>query len=166
MGAGLGLCGILAHRLGAIQVVMTDGDVDTLNNLRENVQRNLYSGENKVAFSVVTCPQLIWGHDLDIFQRQHMNNMPIDVIIAADIIYVEEILEPLWRTVDNLLDVEHGIFLLAYARRNVPIDLVLEYARRYGFEWTCPDSAEGVFIFTRQDSSNALSTTDVSNNNA
>ena len=41
LGSGLGLCGILAHRLHANKVVMTDGDTDVLVEMRNNVDYNL-----------------------------------------------------------------------------------------------------------------------------
>ena len=121
---------------------MTDGDVDTLVNMRENVTRNgIEDG--------IQCPQLIWGQQLPEFLQQYASDGPFEVVLAADIIYVTEILEPLWETVDTLL-APRGLFLLAYARRNVPIDLVLEQATERGFAWSCPENAEGVFLFRRR----------------
>mmetsp|Transcript_14999 Transcript_14999/g.41536 ORF Transcript_14999/g.41536 Transcript_14999/m.41536 type:complete len:324 (-) Transcript_14999:57-1028(-) len=152
LGAGLGLVGILAHHLNAKRVIMTDGDTATLENLRENVANNVSAGnsddddDNKTSQLILPCPQLIWGHELDAFARHY--DAPFDTILAADIIYVTEIIVPLWKTVDAFLS-EDGVFLLAYARRNVPIDLVLDEAKKQGFEWSCPSSAEGVFVFTR-----------------
>jgi predicted nicotinamide N-methyase len=170
LGAGLGLCGILAHQLQASKVVMTDGDVNTLVNMRENVVRNgielqgmeehtAAAAANTTTTATMDCPQLIWGQQLPEFLRQYASgdddeNGQFEVVLAADIIYVTEILEPLWETVDALL-APQGLFLLAYARRNVPIDLVLEHAAQRGFTWSCPKHAEGVFLFRRQETSNA-----------
>jgi predicted nicotinamide N-methyase len=129
---------------------MTDGDVDTLENMRDNVTRN--GIELGMENGSMHCPQLIWGQQLPEFlkQQQQQNDGLFQVVLAADIIYVTEILEPLWETVDTLL-APQGLFLLAYARRNVPIDLVLEHATRRGFTWSCPENAEGVFLFRRQE---------------
>jgi len=41
LGACLGLCWILSYRLGASHTVMTDGDTDTLENIRSNVDSNI-----------------------------------------------------------------------------------------------------------------------------
>jgi predicted nicotinamide N-methyase len=142
----LGLCGILAQKLQATEVVLTDGDSDTLENLRENVQRNI-----ECSSASVQCPQLIWGHGLDKFHE--MYKAPFDVMIGADIMYVPKVLQPLWETIDKLLSAS-GKFLMAYARRNVPIESVLEHATKHGFEWTCPKKGEGVFVFTRIKTSN------------
>jgi predicted nicotinamide N-methyase len=138
LGAGLGLCGILAHKLEADQVYLTDGDVETMENMRNNVFER-----NKCDPVTVSCPQLIWG------ESEQYPPRPVETILAADIIYVTEILEPLWETVSSVLAPE-GQFVLGYARRNVPVDLVLEHATKHGFIWTCPADAEGVFVFRRK----------------
>jgi len=147
LGAGLGLCGILVHHMEAARVVLTDGDTDTLANLRSNVEMNCpaMADERTSAASGIECCQLVWGRNLEEFVQTHGT---FDVILGADIIYREEILEPLWSSVAQLLQ-SAGVFLLAYARRNVSIDRVLETATKYGFVWDTPDEAEGVFLFSR-----------------
>ena len=131
LGSGLGLCGILASQMGASRVVLTDGDTDTLAQLRTNVHNN----NNKQDNNSIVVQQLCWGQRLDVFQ-QHFGKF--DLILGADIIYVESILEPLFETVVRLLDENNnkGRFCLAYARRNVSIDLVLECATRFQLTWT------------------------------
>jgi predicted nicotinamide N-methyase len=142
LGSGLGLVGLLVHHLGAARTTLTDGDTDTLSNLRENVQRN---GADTDCGRHILCRQLVWGEKLESFQTSYGS---FDTIVGSDIIYVEQILDPLWTTVDLLLR-PAGTFLLSYARRNVSIDLVLRKATEYGFEWTTPEMSEGVFVFVR-----------------
>ena len=168
LGAGLGLCGILAGALGARRVVITDGDTESLEGMRVNVSRNM----GVFAQGVVSCKQLRWGLALDAFSRHckatgcevcrtadHVcasihssekasSQYRFDTIIGSDIIYTEGILDPLFTTVNYFLTAG-GCFVLAYARRNVKIDLVLHTANKHGFEWTSPASAEGCFVFTR-----------------
>jgi len=127
------------YHLKAAKVVLTDGDTDTLENLRRNVQSNCADTQT------VLCRQLVWGRNVESFVK---NIGHFDTILGSDIIYVEEILEPLWQTVDQVL-AANGSFLLAYARRNVSIDLVLAEATKHGFVWETPKEAEGVFVFTR-----------------
>jgi Lysine methyltransferase len=169
----MGLCGILASHLGAARVLLTDGDTDALAQLRRNVQANCVcardaaDNDDKSSSNShkknVTCRQLVWGRNLDSFVSEHG---VFDVVLGSDIIYVPEIIEPLFETIERILmnrpddddgDAHHDpppTFILAYARRNVPIDLVLDHAKQRGFVWTCPDneSAEGVFCFQRASS--------------
>ena len=140
LGAGLGLCGILASHLGAASVTLTDGDTDTLQNMRSNVALNTDA-------ETVSCRQLVWGHSVQEFVDQHGT---FDTIMGADIIYIDEVLEPLFlETIPKLLS-QDGRFLLAYARRNVSIDRVLETATRAGLSYKQYDEPEGVFAFTRR----------------
>jgi predicted nicotinamide N-methyase len=162
----MGLCGVLASHLGAASVLLTDGDTDALAQLRRNVQANCsaYCDEDKDdndrnnnnkghnnSSHDVTCRQLVWGRNLDNFVSEHG---VFDVILGSDIIYVEDIIEPLFETIERIMNPQadaDATFILAYARRNVPIDLVLDHAKQRGFECTRPDesSAEGVFCFKR-----------------
>jgi predicted nicotinamide N-methyase len=145
LGAGLGLCGILAHHLGARQVVLTDGDSDTLALLRKNVATNVVASSN-THDNTVECRQLRWGHE---FATSFLVSTQacFDIILASDVIYVEECIEPLLETVVALL-APNGVFWLSYARRNVSIDKVLCSAKQHGLSWTLPNkAAEGVHVF-------------------
>lgn len=141
LGAGLGLCGILANHLGAKLVVLTDGDTDTLNFLRENVENNVSSGS-----SSVKCRQLRWGKEF--VESSNWNSFQFDVVLASDVIYVEEMIDPLLDTVVALQD-HNGKFLLSYVPRNVSIDKVLESAKLRGLNWRQPNDAKGVYVFER-----------------
>jgi SAM-dependent methyltransferase len=129
---------------------LTDGDTDALTYLRGNVERNLplidgdlTTGATPRAHTTVIVRQLIWGETMS------FNPETFDTVLGSDIIYVEEILEPLWRTIRRLLAPD-GAFLLAFARRNVPIDRVFEAARENGFTWIVDDAtSEGVVVFRR-----------------
>lgn len=147
IGAGLGLCSIVAHLLGAKSVVSTDGDVHVLEGLRHNVARNVPSNN-------ILVQQLRWG-------RQHLDTFvqvvekKFDVILAADVIYVEESLGLFFETVEALLAAPRGQFVLSYACRNVPLHLVKETAQRFGFEWnnsthsSSSSSSERVYVLQR-----------------
>lgn len=166
LGAGLGLCGILAHRLRSsinggssspshdegTSVMLTDGDTDVLPHLRENVERNTNS-----QFGNIACHQLLWGIDTsNNFLDRQCGGDTFDIILAADIVYAPIIVQPLWETVQTLLSRGTGIFLLAYTQRDlkVSIENVLSAAQEAGFsyegpkQWDDPkDSTEGIYIF-------------------
>ena len=145
LGAGLGLCGIVAHHLGASRVLTTDGDVNVLENLRYNIKLNSsQSGSsdenntNVVAQSVISCPQLVWGKELHEFEQVHGQQ---NVIVGADIFYAPENIDPIWQTVDKLLKPD-GSFLLAFCPHKVSIGKVLDKARQFGFSWVKPNIME------------------------
>ncbi|KAG6574551.1 uncharacterized protein IUM83_07242 [Phytophthora cinnamomi] len=144
MGSGLGLIGILASYLTDQQVVITDGDDDTIELLVANCKLNEVEDR-------VQCRKLLWGVDLDQIQDK------FDVVLGADIIYEQEHVVSLFETAKYLLkpgrrSVEDGgkaasEFLLAYTKRNVSIDYVLNTAKSFGFEWEEPTNDEGIYTF-------------------
>lgn len=151
LGAGLGLVGILAHRISSVQshIMLTDGDTDALPYLRENVEQN-----KATHMGSIDCSQLIWGQEtsLDFLKKQKEERF--DVILASDIIYSPVIIQPLWETIKTLLD-PRGTFVMAYARRKVPVSIeeVLSAAEEAGFvyeECAESDNEKGVFIYTFQ----------------
>ena len=144
LGAGLGLCGVLAHSLTANTVCVTDGDTDVLPLLRSNVERNKRNDK-------LSCRQLLWGRgSSENFLKQQQGDA-FDVILAADIIYATSIIEPLLETIQVLLK-KTGVFVMAFKTRDVPVDIgfVLERSRVAGFVSECveTDDALGVFVYT------------------
>lgn len=148
LGAGLGLCGITAHCLGAKTVVMTDGDTQTLHQMRENVKLNCvenYVVSEPHSHSIISCKQLIWGSPhMEQFRVQHGQ---FDTIIGTDIIYSQDSVQPLFDTVAYLLDKPAGQFVLSrYSKwNNVTDEVVIEAAKLRGLECTHP--SDGIFVF-------------------
>lgn len=104
--------------------------------------------------SNIACKQLIWGRGLDEFYERWApkREKGFEVVIGSDIIYSNDMVEPLFQTVSRLLSNETGsihVFLLAYARRNANINLVLKCAQQHGLEWKEPkdEAAEGIYIY-------------------
>ena len=167
LGAGLGLNGILAWRSTAsspdTRVCITDGDSDALVHLRENLIRNRGDDDNDETAGKVSCHQLIWGEQSSEHFLAHVaNSRKYDIILASDIIYSAVIVEPLWATVKTLLkgpndskgcqEEDGGVFVMAYARREVPvsIELVLRTAIENGFvyELVKGNDEEGIWVYT------------------
>jgi predicted nicotinamide N-methyase len=142
MGAGMGLVGMVAHYLGASNVIMTDGATDVLGNLQYNMDKNLPKG------SSVSCTQLIWGQDLEMFERKFGRQ---EVILAADVLYVTKTLKPFWETVRYLLDPDGLAIVLHRSSSQHEFSLTLETAAEYGFAWTCSNEEEGIYYFKRKE---------------
>ncbi|CAH0479731.1 unnamed protein product [Peronospora belbahrii] len=144
LGSGLGLIGILASYLTEENVVVTDGDEDTMELLAANIKLNDVKDK-------VQCRKLLWGIDLDQIEDK------FDIVLGADIIYEQEHVVSLFETVKYLLkpgrqsvegtDKAISEFLLAYTKRNVSIDYVLDTAKNFGFEWEEPTTDEGIYTF-------------------
>lgn len=142
LGAGLGLDGLLCAALGEGTVLLTDGDENALELLRDNADAN---GE-AVGGCQVRCARLRWGEDEDLDGALGMLDS-LDLVVAADVVYQEEAVLPLVATVRALLEagsVSDGapgwrrqlgpMFLLSFTRRGVPIDRLLDAAAGAGLQ--------------------------------
>ncbi|XP_075464633.1 protein N-lysine methyltransferase METTL21A [Ascaphus truei] len=99
LGAGTGLVGIVAALLGA-NVTITDREV-ALEFLKANVRDNVPSDlHDKVSIRPLT-----WGRSLENFST-------FDLIVGADIIYLEETFPDLLQTILHL-SLEHTVILLS-----------------------------------------------------
>ncbi|XP_054579448.1 protein N-lysine methyltransferase METTL21A isoform X1 [Eptesicus fuscus] len=101
LGAGTGLVGIVAALLGA-QVTITDRKV-ALEFLKSNVEANLPLHIQPKA----VVKELTWGQDLGSFSPGEF-----DLILGADIIYLEETFTDLLQTLVHLCG-NHSVILLA-----------------------------------------------------
>ena len=86
LGAGLGLPGIVAARLGA-EVWMNDIDAEALSLTRENVIRNDIAGVDYLPFDWAAPPAVA----------------PFDLILGSELVYEPFCIEPLAITIDRLL---------------------------------------------------------------
>lgn len=101
LGAGTGLVGILASKIGA-KVMATDGSDMVVTKLRGNFEMNHVSIESRV---------LWWGDEDEILKRKW------DLIVGADITYDEEVCSSLAET--YALGIKHGATgILAATVRN------------------------------------------------
>jgi len=153
VGSGLGRCGLLAHHLSHenATTILTDGDTDTLKQLRENIKNNtIQNGSN------ISCVQLLWGEEqAKTFLSQQPGSRKFDVILGSDLIYVKSVIRPLFETVRVLLSERDGSkLLMAHCSRRegneVELNTVLEIAEQEGFEYELliqDDSDISVFSF-------------------
>ena len=137
LGAGVGICGIVASHCNAKSVLLTDGDSSVMTNMRKNISNNSISSEAKS----ITSRQLIWGKNLDQFET-------FDVIIAADCVYMNKSLSPLFETIGKLLKVDGLLIYVNISASQAPIEMVLDMASDHGLIWTHPE--EHVYLFRRK----------------
>jgi predicted nicotinamide N-methyase len=134
LGAGLGLAGILSQKLNASKVVLTDGDISVV---KDYLRYNATTNETDCM-----CPQLIWGNQghakddednpLAQFRKEYGT---FDVILACDIMYMPQSLEPFWQTVDALLNESGSMFYVMEASSQVAHEEVLHMAEKLDFGW-------------------------------
>ncbi|KAM8934775.1 protein N-lysine methyltransferase METTL21A [Pelodytes ibericus] len=114
LGAGTGLVGIVAALLGA-QVTITDREV-ALDFLKLNVMENLPADLKHN----VSIQHLTWGKSLESFSTY-------DIIVGADIIYLEETFPDLLQTLLHLSS-RHSLILLScrlrYQRDQTFLDMM------------------------------------------
>ena len=118
LGCGTGLCGMVAARLGASTVLLTDGVDPVLERAARNVERNgLVEGSRGGSRSGVRTRKLLWGElPLDVELRG-----AFDVVLASDVLYQSSAWRGFAQTVSELLRPRDGILLLAEAgHENTP----------------------------------------------
>eukprot|EP01105_Mastigella_eilhardi_P010376 TRINITY_DN2417_c0_g1_i1.p1 TRINITY_DN2417_c0_g1~~TRINITY_DN2417_c0_g1_i1.p1 ORF type:complete len:267 (+),score=83.56 TRINITY_DN2417_c0_g1_i1:42-803(+) len=100
LGAGVGLAGLVAAAY-ARRCVLTDCNDVVLRALRRNVERYAAGECGVPAGCDVTCDKLLWGDHVEEFRER---NGIFDLIIGADIVFWPDCQEPLFSTVDALLE--------------------------------------------------------------
>ncbi|KAL7532963.1 hypothetical protein ACHAXR_004957 [Thalassiosira sp. AJA248-18] len=156
VGSGLGRCGLLAHHLSHANAttILTDGDTDTLKQLRQNVKNNTTDESNNIS-----CRQLLWGEEhAKTFLSQQPEGRKFDMILGSDLIYVPSVIKPLFETVRVLLSTAEGKFLMAHCSRRegneVDLQMVLDVADEEGFghDALIQDDDISVFCFRHKQS--------------
>ncbi|KJE92373.1 hypothetical protein CAOG_03354 [Capsaspora owczarzaki ATCC 30864] len=115
LGAGSGLVGLACAAFGARSVTLTDTASVVASILEPNRQLN------PALMPYVSCTALDWLHQER--DRQLVPNA-IDVIVAADVVWVADLVLPLVRTIRALASAS-TIVLLAHQTRSAQVDEVL-----------------------------------------
>jgi predicted nicotinamide N-methyase len=130
LGAGVGLLSCVLARSGASSLLSTDVYDETLDNLRHNLQANLhtcvpvlaavdvsgYFAEHATGSAcTAVCARLDW---LDASGAQALRAFDADLIVAADCVYSEELVDGLVHTLAVLLARPSAVALVACKRRN------------------------------------------------
>ncbi|KAJ3683222.1 hypothetical protein LUZ60_013449 [Juncus effusus] len=104
VGSGVGLVGIALNHIGASKVVLTDGDMATLANMRANLELNnvcfntAQDSMNQIAHKV-ECRHLSW----ELASESELKNYQPDIILGADVIYNPQCVLHLVRVLSVLL---------------------------------------------------------------
>jgi predicted nicotinamide N-methyase len=117
IGAGCGIGGLIASKLKAKKVYLTDNDPGCLEVMKHNYEVN----KERLNLGEVEVFGFDWGNRNDYAKFSDK----IDIIIGSDIIYALFIVDGLIRALDNLCDVGMT-FLLAYHRRGPESETFLE----------------------------------------
>eukprot|EP00744_Colponema_vietnamica_P029541 GILI01045526.1.p1 GENE.GILI01045526.1~~GILI01045526.1.p1 ORF type:complete len:271 (+),score=69.04 GILI01045526.1:78-890(+) len=126
VGAGVGLCGLLASRYSG-RVVITDGNETVMKVLEKNVNENAPFPER------VSACHLWWSEDISAFTALHPHRFPL--VIGADVIYWAESVEPLFQTIKQVLlpGPEHVFIMSYFDRADLVHRRLKETAERMGF---------------------------------
>ncbi|KAK9108852.1 hypothetical protein Sjap_016912 [Stephania japonica] len=111
LGSGTGLVGIAAASVLGANVTITDLP-HVLSNLRFNAELN----NKAIAFrgGCVDVQALRWG-EVEDFEGLVVDG-PFDAVLGSDVVYYEELFEPLLKTLCWLLS-DGGVFLMAHLKR-------------------------------------------------
>ncbi|XP_072954432.1 uncharacterized protein [Typha angustifolia] len=105
VGSGVGLVGVCLNQVGASKVILTDGDIQTLANMKSNVELNGLRNEaisSKIlcrSMNRVECKYLPW----EFVSESELQSYEPDIILGADIIYDPVCVPHLIRVLSALL---------------------------------------------------------------
>uniref|UniRef100_A0A8C9MFU8 Protein N-lysine methyltransferase METTL21A n=1 Tax=Serinus canaria TaxID=9135 RepID=A0A8C9MFU8_SERCA len=139
LGAGTGLLGIVVTLLGA-RVTLTDRAA-ALELLESNVQANLPPELRPRA----VVKELTWGKDLDNFSPG-----AFDLILGADIVYLEETFAELLGTLEHLCSERAVILLSCRIRYERDLDFLRMLRERFSVSEVHYDSSKDVHIYKAQ----------------
>ena len=137
-------CGILGFSIAAHvnKIELTDNDVFALNLVEKNININLaidnFSSNNG---TTPTVEKLSWANENDL-KKYNLKNVKYDVVIAADVCYKEEIVNPLFITARQLSK-PNAKFILCHVPRGttngngnslVTNEIVCKYAEKNEFK--------------------------------
>ena len=110
LGAGCGLAGLVCAHLSDVElVVFTDYDPGSLKLIKDNINANIIN-QNVKCYSHF----LEWGKSCyDVKNIKEVNNLNgFHLIIGSDLIYSIDIINPLFHTIQQLMNTLNGKFLL------------------------------------------------------
>jgi len=106
----------------------------------------------KLRWGSVAVEEFLMGESIDIDKSTESIAPGFDTVFGSDIIYDENKLDILFATVSRLLAnaVGTGVFVVAYRRRSVSIDIILDAANAAGFDVVDVNLLGELFLFTKR----------------
>ncbi|CAJ1086815.1 protein N-lysine methyltransferase METTL21A [Xyrichtys novacula] len=136
LGAGTGLVGIVAALMGA-KVTITDRQ-PALDFLAANVKANLPPDSQE---SVVVS-ELTWGEGLDRYPPGGF-----DIVLGADIIYLEDTFVPLLRTLEHLCSSTTEVLLACKIRYKRDTDFLGMLGTSFAVEEVYYDKERDIYVY-------------------
>ncbi|KAJ3682419.1 hypothetical protein LUZ60_014992 [Juncus effusus] len=128
-----GICSMVSARTAKL-VLATDGDLQSINLLKENVSSNL----DKEYSDKILIKKLFWGDKDDIKEiKEHVNLF--DLVIGTDVSYVREAILPLFETARELVLERESCemkpwIILCHTERRADEEFIVSVAESKGFE--------------------------------
>lgn len=130
-----GICSMVAASFAQF-VVATDGDIESLDLLRQNTSSNLEPN----LLDKILIRKLFWGNkdDMKAVRELSGNDAGFDCIIGTDVTYNPDAILPLFKTARELIsdkgnEDSKAALILCYIPRRVDKDSILSYATAEGF---------------------------------
>ncbi|XP_067254882.1 protein N-lysine methyltransferase METTL21A [Chanodichthys erythropterus] len=136
LGAGTGLVGIVAALLGA-NVTITDRE-PALEFLTANVRENIPPCQQEA----VRVSELTWGENLDLYPPGSF-----DLILGADIVYLEETFPALLQTLEHLSTEDTVVMLSCRIRYERDERFLMELRQRFSVQEVHYDSQRDIHIY-------------------
>ncbi|KAM3857205.1 protein N-lysine methyltransferase METTL21A [Diretmus argenteus] len=136
LGAGTGLVGIVAALLGAT-VTITDRE-PALEFLAANVKANLPADRQ----GSVVVSELAWGEGLERYPAGGF-----DLVLGADIVYLEDTFVPLLRTMEHLCSDASAVLLACKIRYERDTDFLSMLKQRFRVEEVYYESQRDIHIY-------------------
>jgi len=114
LGSGTGLVGLVAAKVGASHIVLTDGEPAAVSLMERNIQRNGLS-------HICEARLLEWSHHCPSNIAESVGSIPAvlrhRVLLAADVLYASRLARWLFHAVDAHLCAEDGVLLMSHQTR-------------------------------------------------
>ncbi|KAG1362486.1 putative S-adenosyl-L-methionine-dependent methyltransferase superfamily protein isoform 4 [Cocos nucifera] len=140
-----GICSIMAIQFAKL-MVSTDGDIETLNLLRQNIISNV----KQDLMNKIMVKKLTWGNNEDVKAIKDLcsHEGGFEVIIGTDVTYNHDAILPLFETARELIsDIESGdskpALILCHIQRRVDEGSIISIASQFGF-WLVDKWANGM----------------------